>query len=224
MRLAVATLRTSVLGIAALAILIGLPAWSLNYWQGWVFIAVFAIATNLIGVYLALKDPVLLERRKRFGPGAESRGVQKMIAWLAIFGSAAMLVVCALDYRFGWSRVPPLISLLGDMLVVLGLLVDWFVLRENSFGSSTIEAVEGQKVISTGPYALVRHPMYVGVLIMLIGVPPAPGSWWGLLFLLLFVPALVWRILDEEELLKRDLTGYADYLRTVRYRLVPGFW
>ena len=171
------------LGIAALAILIVLPAWSLNYWQGWVFIAVFAIATNLIGVYLALKDPVLLERRKRFGPGAESRGVQKMIAWLAIFGSAAMLVVFALDYRFGWSRVPPLISLLGDMLVVLGLLVDWFVLRENSFGSSTIEAVEGQKVISTGPYALVRHPMYVGVLIMLIGVPPALGSWWGLLFL-----------------------------------------
>jgi protein-S-isoprenylcysteine O-methyltransferase Ste14 len=114
--------------------------------------------------------------------------------------------------------------LAGDVLVALGLFVDLLVFRENSYGGSTIETVEGQKVISTGLYARLRHPMYTGVLVMIIGVPLALGSWWGLAILVLTTPVLMWRILDEEQLLKKDLPGYIEYAQKVRYRLVPYLW
>jgi protein-S-isoprenylcysteine O-methyltransferase Ste14 len=144
---------------------------------------------------------------------------------VAFAGALALVVVSVLDHRFGWSFfVPAWVSVLGAVLVAAGLMIDLLVFRENSYGASTIETMEGQKVISTGPYALVRHPMYVGVLVMVIGVPLALGSWWGLAFLLLNVPILVLRILDEETMLRQELDGYADYMRSVRYRLVPGLW
>jgi protein-S-isoprenylcysteine O-methyltransferase Ste14 len=136
----------------------------------------------------------------------------------------ALLVYCALDHRFAWSPVPAYISLIGDLLVALGLLFTLFVFRENSFGGSTVQTFEDQKVISTGPYASVRHPMYVGVLIMITGVPLALGSWIGLAVLVVTIPALVWRILDEEKTLKKDLSGYIEYTQKVRYRLVPYIW
>ena len=224
MNLAVRAATTAVVGLIVLCIIIFVPAGTLAYWQGWVFIAVFSISTNIIGVYLALKDPALLERRMKAGPGAETRPVQKALIALAFAGAIALLVVSVLDHRFGWSSVPAWVSVLGDVLVAAGLMIDLLVFRENSYGASTIEKMEGQKVISSGPYALVRHPMYVGVLVMVIGVPLALGSWWGLAFLLLNVPILVLRILDEEAMLRQELDGYADYMRKVRYRLVPGLW
>jgi len=196
----------------------------LAYWQGWAFIAVFAISTNIIGVYLARNDPVLLERRRKVGPSAETRPAQKIIIALSFAVFIALLVVSALDYRFGWSEVPVWVSLLGNALVALGLMVDLRVFRENSYGGSTIEMTEGQRVITTGPYALVRHPMYVGVLIMALGVPLALGSWWGLILVLATVPLLVLRIFDEERMLRSQLEGYEAYARRVRYRLVPGLW
>ena len=200
------------------------PAGTLAYWQGWAFIIVFTVSTNIIGVYLALKDPVLLERRIKAGPSAETRPAQKALIAVAFAGAIGLVIVSVLDHRFGWSHVPAWVSVLGNVLVALGLMIDLLVFRENSYGASTIEMMEGQKVISTGPYALVRHPMYVGVLIMVVGVPLALGSYWGLLFMLLNVPILMLRILDEEKMLASDLDGYADYMRTVRYRLVPGLW
>jgi protein-S-isoprenylcysteine O-methyltransferase Ste14 len=224
MNLAVRAAPTAVLGLIVLCIMIFVPAGTLAYWQGWAFIAVFTISTNIIGVYLALKDPALLERRMRAGPGAETRPLQKALIALAFAGALALVVVSVLDYRFGWSFVPAWVSVLGDVLVAAGLMIDLLVFRENSYGASTIETMEGQRVISTGPYALVRHPMYVGVLVMVVGVPLALGSWWGLVFLLLNVPILVLRILDEETMLRQELHGYTDYMRTVRYRLVPGLW
>jgi protein-S-isoprenylcysteine O-methyltransferase Ste14 len=224
MRLAIRTVTTAVVGLIVLVIIIFVPAGTLAYWQGWAFIAVFTISTNIIGVYLALKDPALLERRVRAGPGAETRPVQRALIAVAFAGALALVVVSVLDHRFGWSFVPAWVSVLGAVLVAAGLMIDLLVFRENSYGASTIETMEGQKVISTGPYALVRHPMYVGVLVMVIGVPLALGSWWGLAFLLLNVPILVLRILDEETMLRQELDGYADYMRTVRYRLVPGLW
>ena len=196
----------------------------LAYWQGWAFIAVFAISTNIIGVYLARNDPVLLERRRKVGPSAETRPAQKIIIALSFAVFIALLVVSALDYRFGWSEVPVWVSLLGNALVALGLMVDLRVFRENSYGGSTIEMTEGQRVITTGPYALVRHPMYVGVLIMALGVPLALGSWWGLILVLATVPLLVLRIFDEERMLRSQLEGYEAYTRHVRYRLVPALW
>ena len=159
MNLAVRTAPTAVVGLIVLCIIVFVPAGTLAYWQGWVFIAVFSISTNIIGVYLALKDPALLERRMKAGPGAETRPAQKALIALAFAGAIALVVVSVLDYRFGWSFVPAWVSVLGDVLVAGGLMIDLLVFRENSYGASTIETMEGQKVISTGPYALVRHPM-----------------------------------------------------------------
>jgi protein-S-isoprenylcysteine O-methyltransferase Ste14 len=223
-KLIIPTIKTFIVGALALGIVLFLPAWTLDYWQAWVFIVVFLVCANAIGIYLSLKDPELLERRKKFGPAAEQTTAQKIIISLSLLGTLAMLVVSALDHRFGWSSVPAYISLAGDVLVALGFVINYLVFKENSYGASTIQTVEGQKVISTGPYALVRHPMYVGVLIMMLGVPLALGSAWGLVVLTLMMPVLVWRILDEEKVLKHDLPGYTEYTEKVRHRLVPHLW
>lgn len=224
MTLAIRTTKTAIVGLLVLGFIIFVPARTLAYWQGWVFIIIFTVSTNIIGIYLALKDPVLLKRRMKAGPAAETRPVQKTLIALAFAGAIGLVVVSVLDHRFGWSHVPAWISVLGNVLVTLGLMIDLLVFRENSYGASTIEKMDGQQVISTGPYAWVRHPMYVGVLIMVVGVPLALGSCWGLLFMLLNVPILVLRILDEEKMLGAELDGYTSYMQTVPYRLVPGLW
>lgn len=223
-KIIIPTLRTFLIGTVILGLLLFLPAGTLNYWQAWAFIFVFVVSTNIIGIYLAIKDPVLLERRKKVGPAAEKNKIQQVIMASAFVVILGLLIFCALDHRFGWSPVPAAVSLVGDALVALGLMINLVVLRENSFGASTIQTVEDQKVISTGPYALVRHPMYVGVLIMMAGVPLALDSWLGLAVLVIAVPALVARILDEEKTLKKDLPGYGEYMQKVRYRLVPHLW
>jgi protein-S-isoprenylcysteine O-methyltransferase Ste14 len=224
MNLAIRTAKMALVGLAVLGAIVFVSAGTLAYWQGWIFILVFTVSTNIIGVYLALTDPALLERRINAGPGAETRPLQKVLIAVAFAAAIGLVIVSVLDHRFGWSDVPAWISVLGNVLVALGLMIDLIVFRENSYGASTVEKMAGQKVISTGPYALVRHPMYVGVLIMVIGVPLALGSYWGLLFMLLNVPILVLRILDEESMLASDLDGYSNYMQAVRYRLVPGLW
>ena len=212
------------MGLMALGLILFLPAWTLNYWQAWVFLVVFSSSTTTLGVYLALKDPALLERRLNAGPAAEQTTAQKIIASLAIGGLIGVMVFSAFDHRFGWSTVPPIVSIIGDVLVAAGLFVDLIALRENSFAGSTVQKFEGQRVISTGLYAHVRHPVYTGALIMSIGIPPALGSLWGLAFLALTIPVLAWRIFNEEALLRNDLPGYAEYLQKVRFRLVPYLW
>jgi protein-S-isoprenylcysteine O-methyltransferase Ste14 len=217
-------LRSSIYGILAMAALLFVPAGTLDYWQAYVFMAVFVGGSAAITVYLAIKDPKLLERRMNVGPTAEKEPTQKIIMFFALLGFIALLVVPALDRRFMWSSVPPRVSVIGDLLVALGFLLVYFVIRENSYAASTIQVVEGQTVISTGPYAVVRHPMYAGVLPLLIGTPLALGSWWGLGALIFFMPALIWRLLDEERFLHKNLPGYTEYTRKVRYRLVPFVW
>jgi protein-S-isoprenylcysteine O-methyltransferase Ste14 len=215
---------TSVLGLVGLGALLFVPAGTLNYWQAWVFIVVFAVSTQAIGVYLAFKDPALLERRMQFGPAAEQRPSQRIIVALTIVGFLGIIVFSALDHRFGWSPVPFWVSLLGNALVVLGLFITLLVLRENTFSASNIRVERGQTVIATGPYAIMRHPMYAGALIMMVGVPLALDSWLGLLVVALLTPVLVWRILDEERLLNSELSGYTEYAHRVRFRLVPFVW
>ena len=217
-------LRSSLFGIPALAALLFIPAWTLAYWQAWLFMAVFVCASGALTMYLAIHDPKLLERRMNVGPRAEKEPAQKIIMVLATFGFIAMLVFPALDYRFGWSPVPASVSVLGDALIALGFLFTFFVFKENSYGASTIQIAEGQTVISTGPYAFVRHPMYAAALVMLLGIPLALGSWWGLFALLLVLPVLIWRLLDEERFLRRNLPGYPEYQAKVRYRLLPFVW
>ena len=217
-------LRSSLFGIPALAALVFIPAWTLAYWQAWLFIAVFVCASGALTVYLAIHDPKLLERRMNVGPRAEKEPAQKIIMVLATLGFIAMLVFPALDYRFGWSPVPASVSVLGDALIALGFLFTFFVFKENSYGASTIQIAEGQTVISTGPYAFVRHPMYAAALVMLLGIPLALGSWWGLFALLLILPVLIWRLLDEERFLRQNLPGYPEYQAKVKYRLLPFVW
>jgi len=223
-KLILSALQTFLIGTVVLGIVLFLPAWTLNYWQAWVFILVFMVCVTAVGLYLSIHDPELLERRKKVGPAAETSPVQKAVMSIGLLGILAMLVVSVLDHRFGWSFVPPLLSIVGDVLVALGLYMNVIVFKENSFGGSTVETFEAQKVISTGPYAIVRHPMYAGVLVMMIGIPLALGSLWGLLVLAIISPGLIWRIVDEEKLLKKDLPGYSQYMQKVRYRLVPYLW
>jgi protein-S-isoprenylcysteine O-methyltransferase Ste14 len=216
--------RSSLFGIVALAALLFIPAWTLDYWQAWLFMAVFVCTSGAITVYLAIRDPKLLERRMDVGPRAEKEPAQKIIMLLATLGFMVTIVFPVLDHRFGWSAVPASVSVLGDALIALAFLFIFFVFRQNSYGASTIQIAEGQTVISTGPYAFVRHPMYAGALVMLIGTPLALGSWWGLFAVLLILPVLIWRLLDEERFLRQNLPGYAEYQTKVKYRLLPFIW
>jgi protein-S-isoprenylcysteine O-methyltransferase Ste14 len=216
--------RSTVIGAVVLAALIFLPAGTLSFWRGWLFMAALLASSVAIAVYLAIHDPALLASRMRVGPTAETEKSQKLIMLIAMIGFIALVLVPALDHRFGWSRVPWYVSVAGDVLIALAFLVFFFVLRTNRYAASTIQVADGQEVIATGPYARVRHPMYAGAIVMLIGVPLALGSWWGLGVLLLIVPVLIWRLIDEEEFLKKNLPGYAAYMQNVPYRLVPRAW
>jgi protein-S-isoprenylcysteine O-methyltransferase Ste14 len=210
--------------LVVMAALLFLPAWTINYWQAWAFLAVFFLSAFAITIYLMKKDPKLLERRVQAGPTAEKETSQKIIQTLTAIMFIAMLVVPALDHRFAWSVVPRYTAIAGDVLVALGFLIIFFVYKENTFASATIELAPEQKVISTGLYALVRHPMYMGGLFLFVGMPLSLGSWWGLFVFLLFMPALIWRLLDEEQFLARNLPGYVEYQNKVRFRLVPYIW
>ncbi len=216
--------RSSVFGTLTMAALLFLPAGTLAYWQAWVFMAVFVSASAAVTVYLAIHDPTLLERRMSGGPAAEKERSQKLIMFFAMVGFLGLLVIAAFDRRFGWSGPPAYACWLGDALIALGFVLVFFVIRVNTYAASTIQVAEDQKVISTGPYALVRHPMYAGSLPIVIGAPVALGSWWGLAALVVLIPALMWRLLDEERFLRERLPGYTEYTEKVRYRLVPYVW
>jgi protein-S-isoprenylcysteine O-methyltransferase Ste14 len=185
---------------------------------------VYFACSLALTLYLMKKDPALLARRMSGGPFAEKEPVQKIIMGFASLGFIGLLMVPGIDRRFGWSQMPADVTLVGDALVALGWFGIFFVFRENSFTSATIELAADQKVVSTGPYALVRHPMYAAALLMLFGMPLALGSWWGVLMMAAIVPALVWRLLDEERFLARNLSGYVEYQGRVRYRLLPLLW
>ncbi len=207
-----------------LALFVFLPAGTLDYWEGWLFSAVFIACSLAITLYLAVKDPQLLERRMNVGPGAEKEPTQKTIMIGALLIFAAMPVLSAIDHRLGWSSVPTPVVIFGNILIVLSYVGFYLVFRENTYGAATIQVVEGQEVISTGPYAVVRHPMYSWALLMMLGMPLALGSWYGLLVVVAGVAGIVARLLDEEQFLAGNLTGYSDYMRKVRYRLVPHLW
>lgn len=216
----------ALLGLLFLAVAMGLllfiPAGTVRYWQAWVYLGVFFGASLLITIYLMKKDPALLKRRLRSGPMAEKEKTQKIIMLFVLIGFIASLVVPALDFRFKWSSVPLLVVLAGDVLTILGFYIVFLVYKENPFTSATIEVSEDQKVISTGPYALVRHPMYAGNLLMFIGMPLALGSYWGFLPFIAMLPALLWRLFDEEKFLAKNLPGYVEYRTKVRWRMIPG--
>jgi protein-S-isoprenylcysteine O-methyltransferase Ste14 len=204
-----------------LALMLFLPAGTLRFWQAWAYLAIFLVLVTGAITYLVKHDPALLERRMRLrekAPGQRRIVVRSSVVFLAL------LVVPALDRRFGWSPVPVAAVVAADGLIVLGYALFLRVLRENPHASRIIEVEEGQRVVTTGPYAVVRHPMYVAVLLIYLATPLALGSFWGLAPAPLLVWALVARILGEERLLRENLDGYRAYAERTRYRLVPGVW
>jgi protein-S-isoprenylcysteine O-methyltransferase Ste14 len=217
--------RATVSGTAVFLAIIFIPAGTVDYWQGWAFAGTLLVSSLLVTIYMALNDRELLESRLRMGPAAETTSTQKVITSVGLPVFVAVFVIMVLDHRFGWSpRVPAYLSIFGDALAVLGIIVYFFVVKENRYAASTIKVVEGQTVVSTGPYAIVRHPMYSGAILVFLGTPLALGSWWGLLFTPLFIGGFAWRLLDEERFLRANLRGYDEYARTVPYRLAPYVW
>lgn len=214
------------LGLVFLAVVMGLllflSAGTIHYWMAWAYLAVFFGTSVWITIYLMKNDPALLERRLSAGPTAEKEKSQKIIQLLTSIGFIALLVVPALNFRFRGSSVPFPLEIAGDALTVLGFYIIFLVYKENSFTSATIQVVADQKVISTGPYAVVRHPMYAGAMFYLIGTPLALGSYWGLLPFVAMMPFLIWRLVDEERFLSKNLPGYVEYRAKVRWRLIPG--
>ncbi len=199
-------------------------AWTFDYWQAWTFLVVFFGSAFAITIYLMKADPKLLERRISAGPFNEKEASQKIIQSLAQASFLLVIIFPALDHRFGWSMVPPYVNIAGDVLIIIGFYIVFLTFRENTHASALIEVEADQKVVSTGPYALVRHPMYIGALILLLGMPLALGSSWGVVTLIPITAVIVWRLLDEERFLAKNLLGYAEYENKVKYRLVPFVW
>ena len=223
-KLILQSIGTLLIGSLLLGLLLFLPAGTFDYWQAWSFIVVFMITITMFGLYFSVKDPALMERRKQAGPAAEQSMIQKIVATIAFASLFGLFIIGGFDHRFGWSQMPPLVAWAGDALVVVAFYLYSLVFKANSFGASNIRVEEKQPVSSTGPYAIVRHPMYsVGVLFF-AGIALGIGSWWALALLLIALPTLIIRILDEEKLLVKDLPGYLEYEQKVRYRLVPYLW
>jgi protein-S-isoprenylcysteine O-methyltransferase Ste14 len=210
--------------LIALATLLFLPAWTFDYRETWIFLAVFFSPVLAITLYLIKKDPELLARRVNAGPDAEKERSQKIIQFLASIAFMMIFILSAIDHRHRWSVVPVFLVGVGDLLLALGLMIVLFVFRANSFASATIEVGTEQTLVSTGPYALVRHPMYLGAFILLVGTSIALGSWWGLPAVIPIMVAIIWRLLDEEVFLEKNLPGYLTYRKKVRYRLLPFVW
>jgi protein-S-isoprenylcysteine O-methyltransferase Ste14 len=224
MKTAAKGLLSAILGLLSFGALLFWPAGTFHYWQGWVFLAVFALSTWIPTVYLMRTNPAALERRMQAGPKAETRHLQRILIIVIFIAFPATFVLCALDWRFGWSMVPASVSVVGDVLVAVGLGLAMLVIIQNSYAAANVRVEEGQTLASTGLYGLVRHPMYTGNVLLMIGIPLALGSYWGLFLLIPGMVVLVLRILDEEDLLTHELSGYRDYSQKVRYRLLPYVW
>jgi protein-S-isoprenylcysteine O-methyltransferase Ste14 len=216
--------RSSVFGTLVFIALIFIPAGTLYYWQGWAYLATFIICSATYTVYLVKHDPELLKRRTEAGISREKERTQKIVIFLLYVASIILVVLSALDVRFGWSKARWYVPVIGNALVAVSFYIFYLVSKVNTYAAANIRVEEGQKVISTGLYGLVRHPMYFGALFLFLGTPLAFGSLWALLLVPLFLPILYFRLANEEKVLLRDLQGYAEYTRKVRSRLIPGIF
>jgi protein-S-isoprenylcysteine O-methyltransferase Ste14 len=209
-------------GFAAIAIFVA--AWSLDFWEAWVYLLVFSGTTVSVTLYFLKHDPALIERRMAGGPRVEKEKSQKIIMTFAFVLMFALWIVPGLDHRWHWSAVPPAVVLVADLLVTLGILSIFYVFKENSYAASTVQVEKDQPVISSGPYAWIRHPMYAACFPYLIGTPLALGSMAGILPALLLYGVIVIRLLEEERYLAKNLPGYQEYCQKVLYRLIPNVW
>jgi len=215
-------------GLAGLLIAIGfflfIPAGSLDFAEAWVYLAIFGMSTVLITAYFLKKDPRLIESRIKSGPAAEKEHSQKVIQGITGTAFLFLMIIPGLDHRFGWSHIPLAGIVAGDLLLVFGFFIVFLTFRENTFTSAVIEIRTDQTVVSTGPYAIVRHPMYVGGDFVVVGTAFALGSYWALIPALCIAVGIIWRILGEEKYLAKNLPGYREYQMNTRYRLIPFVW
>jgi protein-S-isoprenylcysteine O-methyltransferase Ste14 len=210
------------LGLLALVgVLVILPAGP-SYWQGWLYWLAFSLGSLFLTLYFLQHDPALVERR--LSAGREKDDSQKRIRAFLSATLIPLFIVPGIDHRFGWTHVPAVISVLADGVVVLGLAIIFATFKANSHASAIVDVVPGQPVISTGPYAMVRHPMYLGASLLLLATPFALGSLGSIIFAIMAVGGLVWRLVEEERYLSNHLPGYNDYRRATPYRLIPYIW
>jgi protein-S-isoprenylcysteine O-methyltransferase Ste14 len=209
------------LAFPLLAAIFFLPAGTFNYWQAWIYLAILLVPVCLVLVYFLKKDPELLERRMRM---KEKEPEQKTIIKLSYLLFLAAFLLPGFDRRFGWSTVPVWLVLIADMIVLAGYGIFFRVMQENRFLSRVVEVDQKQKLVSSGPYAVVRHPMYAGILPLYLFSPLALGSYWALVPAAFFPLIIIARIFNEEKVLSRELEGYRKYARRVKYRLIPGIW
>jgi protein-S-isoprenylcysteine O-methyltransferase Ste14 len=207
-----------------LGIMIFAPAGTIHYFQGWVYLFAFGVPVLLITFYLAKNDPGLLERRVKAGAVAEKEKTQKGIQTVANVFFCLVYIVAGFDIRYHWSSIPQNISYIADIFVVLGLFIVFLVFKENSYTSAIIEVGNDQKVISTGPYSLMRHPMYSGAILMMLATPIALGSYWALFGVIPLIWVIILRLLEEEKFLLKNLPGYEDYCRKVIFHIIPFVW
>jgi protein-S-isoprenylcysteine O-methyltransferase Ste14 len=208
-------------GFVAIAALLFLPAGSLGWTKGWIYLCVLVALMIAVLSYFLLRDPALLRKRMQV---RERRSAQKLCVSLSFPMILATFVIPGLDWRFGWSSMPAALAWIGLGLAVAGYVLFFAVLRHNSYASRLIEVQEGQRVVDTGPYSVLRHPMYAASFTIYLGTPLALGSWWALIPALAYLPLLMLRVRDEEALLLKELPGYAEYCARKRWRILPGIW
>jgi protein-S-isoprenylcysteine O-methyltransferase Ste14 len=210
--------------IIILGCLLFIPARNLYYWQGWLYLAVFSFSVLFITLYFLKHDINLIERRLNAGPTAEKEKSQKIIQSFAGLSVIALVVVSALDNYYNWTHVSVLLTVVAEIIIVLCFYFIYRVFRENSFTNAIITVEENQELITTGPYSIVRHPMYSAAMLLFVFTPPALGSMTGVVFGILLIIILILRILNEEKFLKKNFPGYAEYCLKVKYRLIPNIW
>ena len=220
-KLALKTVFFLIIAYATLACIIFLPAGTLDYWEGWLALLSLVVPMTFASIYFILKDPKLVERRMKM---KEKESVQKGVIRWAIVVTLVAFIIPGIDHRYGWSTIPTNIVIFANILVILGYLIVFRTLQLNSYAARTVEVEKGQKLITRGLYGIVRHPMYVGMLILYFALPIGLGSYWAMIPLLPLFPIMIIRTLNEEEVLKRDLPGYKEYCKKVKYRLIPGIW
>jgi protein-S-isoprenylcysteine O-methyltransferase Ste14 len=208
-------------GFAILCVVIFLPAGDLSWANGWLFLGSLAVLMLVALAWLLARDPALLERRMRT---RERERPQKLVILVSLALIPGIFVLPGLDRRFGWSSVPDWVVAIGMILVIAGYVLFYLVLRANSWASRVIEVQEGQRVIDSGPYAVVRHPMYLAVITIYLAAPLVLGSWWALIPAAAFPPILAIRAMSEEKILVEGLPGYDEYRKKVRWRILPGIW
>ena len=221
MKLLISALLKFVLGVILVGILVFLPAWTINYPNGWLFMGILFIPMFIVGIVLFIKSPFLLEKRLNNKEKQKTQQGVVKLSGLMFFGG---FIVSSLDFRFGWSKVPVWVVIVAVGLFLIGYVMYAFVLKQNAYLSRTIKVETNQKVISTGLYGVVRHPMYLATLLMFLPMPLILGSFYGLIAFTLYPVIIVIRLLNEEKVLCSELDGYKEYQDKVRYRLIPFIW